>query len=47
MKIKCRKCGHEAEGHQVGRMDIPIVIIQCVNCCFIDRIMLLKEILQK
>jgi len=27
-------------------MDIPYVIIQCSKCCFIDRIVLLTEILK-
>lgn len=44
MKSKCKKCGYEGEFHQVGRKDIPIVIIQCPKCCFIDRLVELREI---
>jgi len=45
MKGKCKKCGFEGELHQVGRRDIPYVIIQCPECCFIHSIVTLKEVI--
>jgi len=44
MEMKCPRCGHEAEAHQVGRMNVPVVIFQCVKCCFILDIKLLTEV---
>lgn len=44
VEIECKKCGFKGTGHQVGRYNIPIVIIQCPKCCFIADILPLKEV---
>jgi len=43
MKGKCKKCGFEGILHQVGRIDIALVIFQCPDCCLIHSIKLCMQ----